>query len=661
MEPRGEGCENCNYTGTVRVVSYINKTVILKPCPRCYRVKPPTTTPPGPPPTPPPPIPPPDPPTPKKKMSIKPILFSVIILFGIIIIGWQLLPHESKVTNPPITNNPISAVSTPVPTQIIHSTTDFKPYPTNCIEEYSIKKAEYESKKFPLPLPEYYTGALVCNLGKVKQEIYEKDGKIYVFNFSSEEEAKDFVILMEDRYKRSNSDAYPRKDTIDPLEVYFRYSNNGQYRGSFYSYDKFVYYLDFSFTERDDRWYIENDYIKNSLPQEIETIVEIKETLPPSISPPDTTQPSVKSLDFVGTIVNLFRSISSDINGPRCDDGTHYDRCSKDKPYFCQNGSLILRASDCGCPDGFRVVEDKCEEIPKCNDGTLDGKCSSNKPYFCNNGTFILKASLCGCPKEEIAVGDSCVSKYQIGPAVRTLEYVVRGERGEIKYTSYSGLNDYLKRLPRSYICNPVCPTDEEIQLRYLDEKQQRKLLRGLVDQIKSETNDSDEQVRIAVSLVQHIPYDWEGLTTNSLNNRYPYEVIYDNKGVCGEKSKLLAFILRELGYGVVLFEYSNENHMAVGIKCPKEYSYLNSGYCFIESTSPTIITDSEGEYLGAGKLNSIPTVISISDGISFNSVSEEYNDAQEWNKIGNMGSVLNNYWYGRWYKLVNKYGMEID
>ena len=106
----------------------------------------------------------------------------------------------------------------------------------------------------------------------------------------------------------------------------------------------------------------------------------------------------------------------------------------------------------------------------------------------------------------------------------------------------------------------------------------------------------NDDQARIAISLVQQIPYDWQ---TFGLENRYPYEVIYDNTGVCEEKSRLLAFLLRDLGFDVVLFSFESENHMAVGIMCPVQYSYKNTGYCFVETTEPTMITYSQGEYVG--------------------------------------------------------------
>ena len=59
-------------------------------------------------------------------------------------------------------------------------------------------------------------------------------------------------------------------------------------------------------------------------------------------------------------------------------------------------------------------------------------------------------------------------------------------------------------------------------------------------------SKSKDEQLRIAVSLVQNIPYDWDNYYTGELG-KYPYEVLYQNKGVCGEKSQLIIFLLREV------------------------------------------------------------------------------------------------------------------
>ena len=123
----------------------------------------------------------------------------------------------------------------------------------------------------------------------------------------------------------------------------------------------------------------------------------------------------------------------------------------------------------------------------------------------------------------------------------------------------------------------------------------------------------------------------------------------------------------RFLGYGVTIFHFDATGnltgHDAVGIKCPQQYSYRDTGYCFVESTSPCIITDSSGDYITIGnstaKLTTVPKILKICDGNSFDSVSEEYNDAVTWNDISNR-KVLDEYNYNRWLYLINKYGLKI-
>ena len=316
------------------------------------------------------------------------------------------------------------------------------------------------------------------------------------------------------------------------------------------------------------------------------------------------------------------------------------------------------------CKEGYRLYRGECIKSIQCYDGTYHPECSFTKPYQCVNGTLVKRASICGCPFAEVPKDDECVSRYTIGPENRTLEYTLRGSTKKIEFTVYSGLNDLLASLSRSYYCDPLCPSDKEIELKYINQKEQEKFLEPLIEIIKSQSSERDDQARVAISLVQHIPYDWESFETNDISGRYPYEVLYDKKGVCEEKSKLLAFLLRELGFGVVLFDYDKESHMAVGIKCPDKYSYMNTGYCFVESTAPNIITDSNSEYIGVGKLTSTPKIIEISGGYSLESVSEEYDDAQEWNNLIELSNSSNGYLsssnYRKWKNLVEKYGIQI-
>ena len=267
-------------------------------------------------------------------------------------------------------------------------------------------------------------------------------------------------------------------------------------------------------------------------------------------------------------------------------------------------------------------------------------------------------------------------SSFKTKPKTVDYTYILRGNPGHITYTVYGGLNDYLKGLPRSMTYYTTPPTDIDFILRDLNDENQKQFLDPLVDEIKSITPNQDDQARIAISFVQNIDYDMAGFTSGDLNAKYPYEVLYTGCGVCSEKSKLLAYLLRDLGYGIVIFRF--DSHDAVGVKCPQEYSYKGTGYCFVESTSPTIITNSNEDYYISGtsdataKLPDEFKTLQICDGNSFDSVSEEYNDNMNYQ---NLYSRMNSYpsttlsqsnynawksYHDEWQKLVDKYGIKI-
>ncbi|MGA2122382.1 MAG: transglutaminase domain-containing protein [Methanoregula sp.] len=260
----------------------------------------------------------------------------------------------------------------------------------------------------------------------------------------------------------------------------------------------------------------------------------------------------------------------------------------------------------------------------------------------------------------------------ETGLTARSFAYILRGKSGIVNVNLYSSVYSEISSksapaacLRYNYDSSPC--TDEEIHqyyLTYLDDSTQTKYLDNLVKSIKSKSSDTDDQARIAISLVQQIPYDYSRLYSTSFKMRSPYEVLYDDKGVCSEKSLLLAYLLRELGYGTVLFEFPSQNHMAVGIKSSELYDYRDSGYAFVETAAPSIPTDSQGDYVGVGKLTSTPNIYKISDGISFDSISEEYRDAQSFNQIEaiskSSGGVLDQNYYFMWQSLVQKYGLKI-
>lgn len=279
-------------------------------------------------------------------------------------------------------------------------------------------------------------------------------------------------------------------------------------------------------------------------------------------------------------------------------------------------------------------------KIPTCGDGSFYNTCSLNRPYFCENGRLIERALVCGCSFGFKKDGDSCISEYNINSKNISLPYTLKGEIKNIDLVVYEGSADYLSDIPRTiYYSGGERASRVDFKLKNINEEMQREFLMPLVVEIQNLADKKEDQARIAVSLVQNIPFgesDKPALTFSnySINySRYPYEVLYDGYGICGEKSELLAFLLKEIGYGVVIFYYEVENHEAVGIKCPVRYALENTDYCFVETSGPAIISDNEIEYDGGLKLTSQPEIMLISDGISLGNI-EEYKDAEEFKKI---------------------------
>ncbi len=288
----------------------------------------------------------------------------------------------------------------------------------------------------------------------------------------------------------------------------------------------------------------------------------------------------------------------------------------------------------------FSDLTDETKNIPfdnsMCGDGSLEGTCSASKPYYCSDGILVERASVCGCLSGLTQNKDSCISKFQTNPRIISLKYILRGEEYNFNYTVYDGMVDYLSELPIYITTNGNGHTSRaDFKLKNINQEDQRFLLMPLVVGIQNQARDKEDQARIAISLVQNIEWGKSNKTeffrdTQIQYSRYPYEVLYDSEGVCGEKSELLAFLLRELGYGVAFFYNLEENHEAIGVKCPIEESWKNSGYCFVETTGPSIITDTEINYVGGLKLESEPQVLFISDGESLSSDLYEYGDAEK-------------------------------
>ena len=174
-----------------------------------------------------------------------------------------------------------------------------------------------------------------------------------------------------------------------------------------------------------------------------------------------------------------------------------------------------------------------------------------------------------------------------------------------------------------------------------INEPNQQEVYRSIVSALQSNFSDPDDQARAAVSLVQNIPYDDAYMKGNYASRDYfsPYETLLYNRGVCGEKSMLLAGLLKEMGFKVALFNHMDKDsngisdphggHMAVGISVAAGHDFNGTGYAFIETTSTekiiTYVTDlhSEDPYL----------LIPVCEGKSMD-VTNEVKDISRMNEI---------------------------
>ena len=282
----------------------------------------------------------------------------------------------------------------------------------------------------------------------------------------------------------------------------------------------------------------------------------------------------------------------------------------------------------------------EAKKIQTCGDGSFYDTCSIMKPYLCENGKLIEAARFCGCPEGFSKAEDKCVSSLLANSKQSSFEYLLNGEKANFNLELYKGLYDSFANVSRQITYNgEEKPFRVDFKFKKINEENQKQELDKIVVSIENIASSKEDQARIAISLVQNIPFEESSKKIKVGNSsidysRYPYEVLYENAGVCGEKSELLAFLLKELGYGTVLFYNQAENHESVGIACPVEQSYWGSGYCFVETSAPSIVSDDEISYVGGVKLTSKPEIMFISPGVSLPQDLEEYKDAENLIKI---------------------------
>jgi len=147
----------------------------------------------------------------------------------------------------------------------------------------------------------------------------------------------------------------------------------------------------------------------------------------------------------------------------------------------------------------------------------------------------------------------------------------------EEQYSYFKNLKRLKTRDYSLYVSNP---NDDEF-------------IRSLVTSLKETKKEygfSERQlIDFTVAFVQSLPY-YSDIESTGFDEypKYPLETLIENGGDCEDTSILMASLLKEMGYGVVLLRMPG--HMAVGVKGGEDmpgtyYKYNGSKYYYLETT----------------------------------------------------------------------------
>lgn len=126
---------------------------------------------------------------------------------------------------------------------------------------------------------------------------------------------------------------------------------------------------------------------------------------------------------------------------------------------------------------------------------------------------------------------------------------------------------------------------------------------------IRREQNlTSDEYVELLTAYVQSIPYDHDKLASIEIAPRYPVETVFENRGICSDKTILLAGLLAHEGYSCAVLHFAKENHVTVGLPAPDGFDYFGCGYAVVETTAISYIGAASSEFgVCAGRPKVLP------------------------------------------------------
>jgi hypothetical protein len=224
---------------------------------------------------------------------------------------------------------------------------------------------------------------------------------------------------------------------------------------------------------------------------------------------------------------------------------------------------------------------------------------------------------------------DSVIAAVRPYPALTSPKTVAltcsyHGQDIRIEETLYGSLDTYYRESPAKRSAYYHDQND-----KYVFSYKEDKTISSLTSKIKTVASEKalseDQTLDLAACLLQSIPYDTEKaarilspdyfkLPMEQLIPRYPYETLYEEKGICTDKSFLGVAIFRELGYSTSLLTFDSQRHMSVGVEVTPGYGDFGTKYAIMELTGANFLVGDIPEISGTaglavGGIETIPNV----------------------------------------------------
>lgn len=249
--------------------------------------------------------------------------------------------------------------------------------------------------------------------------------------------------------------------------------------------------------------------------------------------------------------------------------------------------------------------------------------------------------------------------------ATQNVTGVIDGKKKKYKVPLNQSTYQTIFNLP-DYTCGQFGYTDATLADCYnfliYDRADQKEALAPLVNWLNKKIKNKGDRVRVAASLVQNMPYDYnketgeeEVATGRGHGSRYPFETLYENTGICGEKARLIVHLLKQLGYGTATITFKSPSlHEVAGVKCAPAYDFQDTGYCFIDPNVRHMIT------FGGSWETRVPyQVLQISDGKTLNAKKDFQDSRKYWEIFNSIDAGTYTKKQAKAYKkLIKKYGL---